>query len=82
MVNSLCFIRGPWDLEISSNAFSSESVIPSPSILPPHPEIELMRYQLVVKLRQCYQQSCQSRGKLLIFFFHDTHTHLNLQSNN
>jgi phosphorylated CTD-interacting factor 1 len=38
-----------------------ESIIPNPSVLPPHPEIELLRYQLIVKLRQCYQQSCQSR---------------------
>lgn len=52
---------GPWDLEVSSNVYSSEAAIQNPHLLPPHPDIELQRSQLIAKLRQCYQQSCQSR---------------------
>jgi len=48
-------------MEISSNVYLGESVMPHSQFLPPHPEVELSRYQLIVKLRQCYQQSCQSR---------------------
>lgn len=50
---------GPWELEIPTNVVIFER---SPSMLPqPHPDIELYRGNLVSKLRQCYQELCQSR---------------------
>lgn len=57
----MCIDRGPWDLEVSSNVYSSEAAIQNPHLLPPHPDVEIQRSQLIAKLRQCYQQSCQSR---------------------
>ncbi|CAL8102082.1 unnamed protein product [Orchesella dallaii] len=54
-------VAGPWDLEIYSNVYSSEAAIQNPLLLPPHPDVELERAKWVAKLRQCYQQACQSR---------------------
>lgn len=48
-----------WNFEIPSNAMVYER---APSVLPPpHPEVELLRAQLVMKLRQHYQELCHSR---------------------
>lgn len=48
-----------WDFAIPSNAVIHER---SPCLLlPPHPEIEQFRGQLVTKLRQSYQELCQNR---------------------
>ncbi|CAL1274281.1 unnamed protein product [Larinioides sclopetarius] len=50
---------GHWDLEIPTNVVIWER---SPSLLPPpHPEIEQYRSNLVIKLRQQYQEMCHSR---------------------
>ncbi|VVC46001.1 Hypothetical protein CINCED_3A025548 [Cinara cedri] len=55
-------ITGPWELEIPTNVIIYER---SPSTLSqPHPEIELYRGNLVAKLRQCYQELCQSRENI------------------
>jgi len=52
-------VTGPWDLEIATNIIMYEKV---PSMLPhPHPEVEVLRFQLMMKLRQSYQEMCHSR---------------------
>jgi len=55
---------GPWDLEVSSNVYTAEPQTPRHDILPPHPQIEQLRGQLMVKLRLCYQQACKSREQI------------------
>ena len=52
-------LAGPWDLELPTNVILYER---QPSMLThPHPEIELMRFGYVMKLRQSYQEMCHSR---------------------
>jgi len=52
-------VSGPWDLEIATNVITYEK---PPSLLPhPHPEVETLRFQLMMKLRQSYQEMCHSR---------------------
>ena len=52
-------LSGPWDLEIPTNVILFER---QPSMLPhPHPEVELLRFVHVMKLRQSYQEMCHSR---------------------
>ncbi|KAM3850196.1 mRNA (2'-O-methyladenosine-N(6)-)-methyltransferase [Diretmus argenteus] len=48
-----------WDLDIQTNAVIRER--PPANHLPPHPEIELQRAQLVTKLRQHYHELCYQR---------------------
>ncbi|XP_063315233.1 mRNA (2'-O-methyladenosine-N(6)-)-methyltransferase [Pelobates fuscus] len=55
-----------WDLDIQSNVVvkrpPTSHTLPLPSqSLPPHPEVELLRSQLVLKLRQHYRELCQQR---------------------
>ena len=46
-------LAGPWDLEIPTNVILYER---QPSMLPhPSPEVELVRFAFVMKLRQSYQ---------------------------
>ncbi|XP_072296180.1 mRNA (2'-O-methyladenosine-N(6)-)-methyltransferase [Eucyclogobius newberryi] len=48
-----------WDLDVQTNAVIRErAAVP---LLPPHPEIELQRAQLVTKLRQHYHELCLQR---------------------
>lgn len=55
-------LTGPWDLDIPTNVVIFER---SPSLMPqPHPDIEFYRGNLVGKLRQCYQELCQSRENI------------------
>uniref|UniRef100_A0A8D3A0Y4 mRNA (2'-O-methyladenosine-N(6)-)-methyltransferase n=1 Tax=Scophthalmus maximus TaxID=52904 RepID=A0A8D3A0Y4_SCOMX len=49
-----------WDLDIQTNAVIREHP-PTPHHLPPHPEIEMQRAQLVTKLRQHYHELCHQR---------------------
>lgn len=58
LVMSFCF-RIYWDLDVQTNAVIRER--PSAMDLPPHPEIELQRAQLVTKLRQHYHELCHQR---------------------
>ena len=52
-------VAGPWDLEVATNVIMFEK---TPSLLPhPHPEVELLRFQLMMRLRQSYQEMCHSR---------------------
>ncbi|XP_037535640.1 mRNA (2'-O-methyladenosine-N(6)-)-methyltransferase [Nematolebias whitei] len=48
-----------WDLDVQTNAVIRER--PPANHLPPHPEIELQRAQLVAKLRQHYHELCHQR---------------------
>lgn len=48
-----------WDLDVQTNAVIKET--PPANHLPPHPEIELQRAQLVTKLRQHYHELCHQR---------------------
>lgn len=48
-----------WDLDVQTNAVIRER-LPT-NHLPPHPEIELQRAQLVTKLRQHYHELCHQR---------------------
>ncbi|XP_059185409.1 mRNA (2'-O-methyladenosine-N(6)-)-methyltransferase [Centropristis striata] len=48
-----------WDLDIQTNAVIREHA--PAHHLPPHPEIELQRAQLVTKLRQHYHELCHQR---------------------
>ncbi|KAJ0002350.1 hypothetical protein NQD34_007499 [Periophthalmus magnuspinnatus] len=48
-----------WDLDVQTNAVIRER--PPVPLLPPHPEIELQRAQLVTKLRQHYHELCLQR---------------------
>jgi len=55
----LFILAGPWDLEIPTNVILYER---QPTMLPhPSPEVELVRYAFVMKLRQSYQEMCHSR---------------------
>ena len=55
----VALFRGPWDLEVATNAVVYERC---PLSWPhPHPEIEAYRSSLVTKLRQAYQEMCHSR---------------------
>lgn len=48
-----------WDLDIPTNAVIKER---APfELLPPHPDVEMLRSQLTIKLRQHYQELCQQR---------------------
>lgn len=49
-----------WDLDVQTNAVIREQA-PASHHLPPHPEIELQRAQLVTKLRQHYHELCHQR---------------------
>ncbi|KAK7070756.1 mRNA (2'-O-methyladenosine-N(6)-)-methyltransferase [Halocaridina rubra] len=52
-------LAGPWDLEIPTNVIMFER---PPITLPqPHPSVEVLRGQLVAKLRSGYQEMCQAR---------------------
>ncbi|XP_069179655.1 mRNA (2'-O-methyladenosine-N(6)-)-methyltransferase isoform X2 [Procambarus clarkii] len=52
-------LAGPWDLEIPTNVIMFER---PPITLPqPHPSVEVLRGQLVGKLRLGYQEMCQAR---------------------
>ena len=52
-------VTGPWDLEIPTNVILYEK---TPTLLPhPHPDVEVLRFQLMIKLRQTYQEMCHSR---------------------
>uniref|UniRef100_A0A671V7W9 mRNA (2'-O-methyladenosine-N(6)-)-methyltransferase n=1 Tax=Sparus aurata TaxID=8175 RepID=A0A671V7W9_SPAAU len=58
--NKICLVsRIYWDLDIQTNAVIRER--PPANHLPPHPEIELQRAQLVTKLRQHYHELCHQR---------------------
>ncbi|XP_025030524.1 phosphorylated CTD-interacting factor 1 isoform X3 [Python bivittatus] len=48
-----------WDLDIQTNAVIKQRA-PS-EVLTPHPEVELLRSQLMLKLRQHYRELCQQR---------------------
>ncbi|NXY51088.1 PCIF1 factor, partial [Ceuthmochares aereus] len=48
-----------WDLDIQTNAVIKQRA-PS-EVLSPHPEVELLRSQLILKLRQHYRELCQQR---------------------
>ena len=53
------FLAGPWDLEIATNVIMFER---PPTLLPhPHPEVEVLRFNYVMKLRQSFQEMCHSR---------------------
>ncbi|XP_029467589.1 mRNA (2'-O-methyladenosine-N(6)-)-methyltransferase [Rhinatrema bivittatum] len=48
-----------WDLDIQTNAVIKQK---GPlEVLAPHPEVELLRSQLILKLRQHYRELCQQR---------------------
>lgn len=52
-------VAGPWDLELPTNVILFER---KPTMLPhPHPDVELLRYSYVMKLRQSFQEMCHSR---------------------
>ena len=52
-------VAGPWDLELPTNVILFER---KPTMLPhPHPEVEILRASYVMKLRQNFQEMCQSR---------------------
>ncbi|KAK8722026.1 hypothetical protein OTU49_012441 [Cherax quadricarinatus] len=52
-------LAGPWDLELATNVIMFER---PPITLPqPHPSVEVLRGQLVAKLRLGYQEMCQAR---------------------
>ncbi|XP_069740810.1 mRNA (2'-O-methyladenosine-N(6)-)-methyltransferase isoform X3 [Narcine bancroftii] len=48
-----------WDLDIPTNAVIKERA--PIELLPPHPDVEILRAQLTLKLRQHYQELCQQR---------------------
>lgn len=53
---------GPWSLETPTNCVVYERL---PSLLHhPHPEVEFLRSQLMVKLRQQYVEMCRSRENI------------------
>ncbi|KAL7647702.1 UNVERIFIED_CONTAM: hypothetical protein RMT77_001311 [Armadillidium vulgare] len=55
-------LAGPWDLELPTNVIMFER---PPITLPqPHPSVEVLRGQLVAKLRQGYQEMCQARQSI------------------
>nr|CAG4651643.1 EOG090X02BU [Triops cancriformis] len=52
-------LAGPWDLEVTTNVIIWERVA---SIMPhPHPDVEILRCNLLAKLRQSYHEMCHSR---------------------
>jgi phosphorylated CTD-interacting factor 1 len=52
-------VAGPWDLEVATNAIIYER---KPILFPhPHPEVEVLRFSLITKLRQSFQEMCHSR---------------------
>ena len=55
-------IAGPWDLEIPTNVILFER---KPTMYcHPHPEVEILRSSFVMKLRQSFQEMCQSRESI------------------
>lgn len=59
LIAPACAPRLYWDLDIQTNAVIKHR---GPSeVLPPHPEVELLRSQLILKLRQHYRELCQQR---------------------
>ncbi|XP_032074405.1 mRNA (2'-O-methyladenosine-N(6)-)-methyltransferase [Thamnophis elegans] len=48
-----------WDLDIQTNAVIKQRA--PADVLTPHPEVELLRSQLMLKLRQHYRELCQQR---------------------
>lgn len=57
-----------WDLDIQTNAVIKHR---GPSeVLPPHPDVELLRSQLILKLRQHYRELCQQREGNCGLHFH------------
>ena len=64
----LFILAGPWDLEIPTNVILYER---QPTMLPhPSPEVELVRYAFVMKLRQSYQvrkkKTCEMTNNLFV----------------
>ena len=52
-------LAGPWDLEIPTNIILFER---QPTMLNhPHPDVEVLRFTFLMKLRQSYQEMCHSR---------------------
>ena len=52
-------VSGPWDLELPTNVILYEK---TPSMLPhPHPDVEILRFQLMIALRKSYHEMCQAR---------------------
>lgn len=59
LISPVYIPRVYWDLDIQTNAVIKHR---GPSeVLPPHPEVELLRSQLILKLRQHYRELCQQR---------------------
>ena len=57
--NKKFILAGPWDLEIPTNIILFEK---QPSMLShPHPDVEVLRFTFLMKLRQSYQEMCHSR---------------------
>nr|XP_060627566.1 mRNA (2'-O-methyladenosine-N(6)-)-methyltransferase [Anolis sagrei ordinatus] len=52
-------LRVYWDLDIQTNAVIKQR--PPSDVLCPHPEVELLRSQLMLKLRTHYRELCQQR---------------------
>ena len=60
------FVRLLWDIDTSSNVVINvdrtfEEQRHHRHLLPPHPDIELMRFRLTVTLRKKYAELCKSR---------------------
>lgn len=54
-----------WNFDIPSNAVIYER---APNVLPPpHPEIEVLRAQLLIKLRTQYQELCHAREGMFLY---------------
>lgn len=55
-------LTGPWDLDIDTNVVI---FVREPSPLPQiHPDAEVLRCNLLAKLRQCYQELCHTRESI------------------
>ncbi|XP_015785214.1 phosphorylated CTD-interacting factor 1 [Tetranychus urticae] len=55
-------LSGPWDLEVTSNVIIWER---APVIVPhPHPDIEILRLNYLMKLRSQYQEMCHTRENI------------------
>lgn len=55
-------LAGPWDLDIPTNIVIFErQLYPN---MHSHPEVEIFRCSLLMKLRQCYQELCHSRESI------------------
>ena len=68
--NKKFILAGPWDLEIPTNIILFEK---QPSMLShPHPDVEVLRFTFLMKLRQSYQEMCHSRYvtkvEIVLFF--------------